>query len=160
MNGRTILSSLRQMCRDIDAGRPLRRINLGRAVAPVIIGFSLAASGCPGDLGCHPEYGAPPFPPPVTEICDDGIDNDRDGRTDCADDDCSGNGACEAVSVYGAPPIEEDCADGLDNDGDGRADCADDDCDEDETCEAVDVYGAPFPGASPAPSDGGPRKAP
>ena len=51
MDGRTILENLKQMCRDIDAGRPLRRINLGRAVAPVIIGFSLAAGGCPGQGG-------------------------------------------------------------------------------------------------------------
>ncbi len=48
MDGLSILSSLNQMCRDIDAGRPLRRINLGRAIAPVIIGFSLVAGGCPG----------------------------------------------------------------------------------------------------------------
>ena len=161
MNGQTILSSLRQMCREIDAGRPLRRINLGRALGPVIIGFSFAAGGCPeAPSPAVSMYGAPPVPPHTAEVCDDGIDNDRDGRTDCTDDDCSRDGACEAVTVYGAPPIEENCADGLDNDGDGRADCADNDCNAAQNCEAVDVYGAPFPGPAPTPSDGGPRKAP
>jgi len=28
------------------------------------------------------------------EICDDGLDNDNDGATDCADSDCSGDPAC------------------------------------------------------------------
>ena len=55
--------------------------------------------------------------PDVTvEICDDGADNDGDGFTDCADQDC-------------ADGCVEDCADGVDNDGDGVTDCADDDCD-------------------------------
>jgi len=50
------------------------------------------------------------------EICDDGIDNDGDGLTDCLDPECSG-----AVCV-------EVCNDGQDNDGDGKIDCVDPDC--------------------------------
>ena len=49
------------------------------------------------------------------EDCDDGIDNDGDGKKDCKDDDC----AAECV---------EDCSDGKDNDGDLYADCDDTDC--------------------------------
>ena len=148
MNGQTILSSLRQMCRDIDAGRPLRRINLGRAVAPVITGFSLAAGGCPETPSpAVSMYGAPP---PAAEICTDGIDNDRDGNTDCADDDCSEIDACSAVNVYGAPPmpaVTEVCTDGIDNDGDGRIDCADEECASKGACVADPLYGAPPPGS-------------
>lgn len=106
MNGRTILSSLRQMCRDIDAGRPLRRINLGRAVAPVIIGFSLVAGGCPDEPEPNNEatlYGAD-LSPPTAEVCTDGIDNDGDGRMGCDDDECASQGACVPSPLHGAPP--------------------------------------------------------
>ncbi|HPF97240.1 MAG TPA: hypothetical protein PLZ00_07470, partial [Mangrovimonas sp.] len=51
------------------------------------------------------------------EICNDGLDNDGDGFTDCEDNDCN----CEI------------CDDGLDNDGDGFIDCEDVDCDCPET---------------------------
>ena len=57
----------------------------------------------------------------TAEICDDGIDNDVDGLTDCFDPDCVGAPNC----------FEGDtatCGDGIDNDGDGFVDCADGDC--------------------------------
>jgi hypothetical protein len=54
--------------------------------------------------------------------CDDGIDNDGDGATDCDDADCSGFPGCGG----GVP--SEICDDGIDNDGDGATDCDDDDC--------------------------------
>jgi hypothetical protein len=54
----------------------------------------------------------------VPEICDDGIDNDGDGFTDCADRDCGTEPGCK----------ETNCTDGTDNDGDGFADCDDWDC--------------------------------
>ena len=60
------------------------------------------------------------------EICDDGIDNDGDLMTDCADEDCYGVGDC--------PLGPEDCVDGMDNNGDGRTDCADPMCEGDEAC--------------------------
>lgn len=104
MDGQTVLSSLRQMCRDIDAGRPLRRINLGRALGTAIIGFSLAVVGCPERVfdECVACYGVP-APPPAAEICDDGIDNDGDGHLDCADDACATDDACPAITEYAAP---------------------------------------------------------
>jgi len=54
---------------------------------------------------------------PVPEICDNGIDDDFDGLTDCADSvDCGAFPACIEAG---------NCADGIDNDSDGLVDCAD-----------------------------------
>lgn len=86
--------------------------------------------------------------------CQDGLDNDLDGATDCADPGCSpwsfcaGNegmqGELEAPTVEpeAAPSVEtppppsapgaetslEACTDRIDNDGDGALDCLDPDC--------------------------------
>jgi hypothetical protein len=40
-----------------------------------------------------------PSTPVLPEICNDGRDNDRDGRSDCADADCSADAACEGASA-------------------------------------------------------------
>jgi hypothetical protein len=32
---------------------------------------------------------------PTEQVCNDGVDNDNDGATDCADSDCAGNTACQ-----------------------------------------------------------------
>ena len=65
------------------------------------------------------------------EDCDDGIDNDGDLDTDCADSDCT--------DFYDCDP--EFCDDGIDNDLDGLVDCADSDCDQDGdgVCDDDDV---------------------
>ena len=92
--------------------------------------------------------------PPET-ICDDGIDNNSNGLTDCADPDCDGFvgaptscgvGACAAsgnlvcqtpdqvdTCTPGTPGAEgpfndASCNDGIDNDCDGLTDAADPDC--------------------------------
>jgi subtilisin-like proprotein convertase family protein len=51
--------------------------------------------------------------------CGDGVDNDADGSTDCADSSCADAPRCMPETA---------CGDGVDNDGDGPADCADTDC--------------------------------
>jgi subtilisin-like proprotein convertase family protein len=51
--------------------------------------------------------------------CGDGVDNDGDGQTDCADGDCAAALQCATETA---------CADGLDNNADGLVDCADPDC--------------------------------
>lgn len=55
------------------------------------------------------------------EICTNGVDDNEDGRTDCADPECVGAAPCLEVTA-------ESCADGADNDLDGRFDCADPEC--------------------------------
>jgi hypothetical protein len=91
----------------------------------------------------------------LPEICDNGIDDDGDGKTDCADPKCMNSPMCKPldcstciVDAYcctiaascgagctcaadaagGCMPAEMDCGDGTDNDGDGQIDCADSDC--------------------------------
>ena len=49
--------------------------------------------------------------------CFDGLDNDGDGLTDCADSDC-----------FVACDESQNCLDGIDNDADGDIDCVDADC--------------------------------
>jgi hypothetical protein len=58
--------------------------------------------------------------------CDDGLDNDNDGFTDCDDTDCADDPACT--------PTEDNCDDGVDNDNDGFTDCDDTDCADDPAC--------------------------
>ena len=69
------------------------------------------------------------------EVCDDGIDNDLDGATDCTDAQC----ASLAVCTGGA--TSEICDDGIDNDLDRYTDCIDLDCIGDPACGPVDGAG-------------------
>jgi len=86
------------------------------------------------------------------EICGDGVDNDLDGLTDCADSiDCSLDPTCDeslncadgidndadfltdcadTLDCGGQPACDEslNCADAIDNDADGLFDCDDGDC--------------------------------
>lgn len=62
-----------------------------------------------------------------TEDCDDGVDNDGDGLTDCADDYCAGQTGGDGAICE--PDKETICGDGGDNDGDGFVDCSDSNCD-------------------------------
>jgi hypothetical protein len=97
-------------------------------------------------------------PPPTEEgMCGDGMDNDRDGFTDCSDDDCASEPACtetdcanmvdddmdgatdcEDFDCSGDPACVEDCANGSDDDLDGYTDCEDPDCDADGACAGME----------------------
>jgi hypothetical protein len=91
-----------------------------RPLAPSLVLLALCALAPPG---CGDDD-APP------ELCSNGVDDDRDGRTDCDDtDDCDGVPACTT------PPAEVDCDDRRDDDDDGATDCDDDDCDDDPDCD-------------------------
>ncbi|HEX8824426.1 MAG TPA: MopE-related protein [Archangium sp.] len=70
----------------------------------------------------------------VAEVCTDGLDNDRDNGTDCADTECNGqscskSGDPAACTCVGGKAREMVCGDGADNDGDIIVDCLDVDCD-------------------------------
>jgi len=79
-----------------------------------------------GGLGGTPE--------PKGEVsCSDGLDNDCNGKTDCADSACDGkicasNRACRNGSCTCLATTETSCSDGVDNDCDGKTDCEDPDC--------------------------------
>ena len=69
---------------------------------------------------------------PATEagLCLNGLDDDRDGTTDCDDIDCATDPVC------GAP---EQCDNGVDDDFDGAIDCGDEDCAGSPLCAAAEV---------------------
>jgi hypothetical protein len=82
-----------------------------------------------------------------TEVdCDDGLDQDDDGSTDCEDTDCA-NASCDELGSFcidrtcggcrGAA-TETACGDGADEDCDDVTDCADPDC-EAQVCGPGDV---------------------
>lgn len=62
--------------------------------------------------------------------CDDGLDDDGDGLTDCEERECNGISGCFL------PPEHETglCGNELDDDRDGMTDCADGDCGDDSDC--------------------------
>jgi len=62
--------------------------------------------------------------------CSDGLDDNFDGKIDCADPSCANKDACPSN-------LETDCSDGIDNDGDGKLDCGDEDCDQDDWCNEI-----------------------
>lgn len=103
-------------------------------------------------VGSGEDSGTPPTPPLQhlglqDEVCEDGLDNDLDGKVDCADPDCwtllsqcpeicddgvdnnrDGFVDCRDWTCAESEACQEDCADGVDNDMDGDVDCADSDC--------------------------------
>jgi secreted trypsin-like serine protease len=54
------------------------------------------------------------------ENCTNNLDDDADGRIDCADTDCASAANCQSTS--------ENCTNNLDDDADGLVDCDDADC--------------------------------
>jgi hypothetical protein len=77
------------------------------------------------------------------EICTNGIDDNADGKIDCADPGCPAGALCDSAgktcSAAGTCSVcdggggtfetpEVSCSDGFDNDCDGKKDCADTDC--------------------------------
>ena len=99
------------------------------------------AVGCSDDDGGNDDQ----------EICNNGIDDDGDGMTDCADADClnaqncqvacDNDGICDAGEDSTNCPNDcagtEICDNQLDDDGDGQVDCNDSDCDSDPACSTV-----------------------
>ena len=71
----------------------------------------------------------------MAEICTDALDNDCDGRIDCADNDCALDAACTGGCTPDARSERKGCGDGIDNDCDGLTDCQDRDCRRNRLCQ-------------------------
>ena len=69
--------------------------------------------------------------------CNDGLDQDGDGLTDCADPDCQATAACGGRADGG--PGETNCSNGLDDDDDGSTDCDDRDCSDSPDCTGGEI---------------------
>ncbi|MBI3185151.1 MAG: hypothetical protein HYZ28_23695 [Myxococcales bacterium] len=65
------------------------------------------------------------------EVCTDGLDNDKDGLVDCADQDCAQDPSC------GTQTKELNCSNGIDDDRDGAVDCQDTDCHSSTSCSCT-----------------------
>lgn len=127
------------------------------------VGLGLCVPFCTTDADC-PQTGHCDTNPQsdsfgsctIIENCVNGIDDERDGATDCDDEDCFGTPTCP-LAVCGdgtvtAPEICDPpdnigcdqncqrilegnaCTDAQDNDGDGFTDCEDVDCFDDAAC--------------------------
>jgi hypothetical protein len=117
LDGTSVLSRLKDVCRQIDA------TSVRKAAVTLVIPAAALAQACdivPGPVALYgvPEYGGP-F---EYEICGDGLDNDYDGLIDCEESECSDQELCLS------------CFDGIDNNGDGLADCSDPSCMDTEAC--------------------------
>ncbi len=163
------------------APQPWRKWLRRAAGASLVLGGSLAGSGCDHGGGGDPYYardndnsGSGGYlgyaiysaPLPTWEVyCNDGRDDDLDGRMDCADSDCATSSHCTSAGLGGAygvplPTQPEICGNGLDDDWDGSYDCADSDCYWTDACRPPGsgvggAYGIPFAGAGGAAVDPG-----
>jgi len=99
-------------------------------IADAVFGLAFLFSGGSAPAAPYPNCGTDPtadatpcasYPGCATTetICNDLVDNDGDGATDCDDPDCLGAFFCLPETI---------CDDGADNDGDGFTDCDDLDC--------------------------------
>ena len=105
-----------------------------------IISVGLILGGCSGGPGSSVA---------VEVVCNDGMDDDLDGKIDCADEDCAAEGlCCPDTDGDGFCDEVDQCEggnDAMDGDGDGTPDLCDpcpldnpDDTDGDGVCDAAD----------------------
>ncbi len=80
-------------------------------------------AACPSNVS-PPQGGSSTTAENTNERCDNGVDDDGDGSTDCTDTDC----LLSASVTVCAERSDADCGDGVDNDNDGRIDCDDASC--------------------------------
>lgn len=85
--------------------------------------------------------------------CTDGMDNDNDGRIDCADDGCQIFAVCVAGHIPSHAGTSETgllCRDNIDNNQDGKTDCEEMSCQGTHYCQ-VRMYDRPLAPKSKAP---------
>jgi hypothetical protein len=92
------------------------------------------------------------------EVCDNGKDDDKDGKTDCNDSDCSRSSCCKDSDGDGVKDCDDKCPyergsasnngcpieicdNGKDDDKDGKTDCNDSDCSRSSCCKDSDGDG-------------------
>ena len=90
----------------------------------IVGSLTLMFCGCGDDSS---KDGDARVPENTAELCQDGIDNDGNGRIDCKDDGCKAFAFCQEAED-GKENTLVACQDGNDNDGDGLVDCDDPDC--------------------------------
>ena len=92
-----------------------------------IFSFDTSNNNSPGIFRNGKIFSAP-TPPPV-EVCGNGLDDNINGQTDCADTACSSLPECVVVPPTTTPtPMPEICNNGNDDDFNGNIDCADAAC--------------------------------
>jgi len=78
-------------------------------------------------------------------LCNNGVDDDHDGKTDCNDKDCQGEEGRYPGSLEDIICPEAVCWDGIDNDRNGLTDCDDESCeDQDCTPRPADIVAFPL----------------
>ena len=82
-----------------------------------------AASACDDSDKSKPDV---LVPEETEELCQDAIDNDQNGKTDCEEETCKAFAVCAPKKV--AEETEALCTDNLDNDDNGLKDCQEDSC--------------------------------
>ena len=82
-----------------------------------------AASACDDSDKSKPDV---LVPEETEELCQDAIDNDQNGLTDCEEETCKAFAVCAPKKV--AEETEALCSDDLDNDDNGLKDCQEDSC--------------------------------
>ena len=84
-------------------------------------------AGCGDDSSKSKEEEKVLLPENTSQSCQDGIDNDENGKTDCEDEGCKDFSFCSQPEE-GKENTLVACQDGKDNDADGKIDCEDEDC--------------------------------
>jgi len=142
---------LHSLCDRIDRGEGVSRGHWASkiipVIAPVALGLSLVSCSANSSSNATNE-GILYAGPPPREICDNGVDDDGDGKVDCDDPACANSPGCSEGVLYAGPPADEVCDNGVDDNGDGLVDCDDPTCSDFPECGRIMLYGAPPPQSS------------